>query len=106
MTNHHIHAALARERSSTFLAEAETARRARQARSRRRRAGPPGARRSLLGRLPRWPRPGWSRLPESNTAANAGVVRCLQLEFATITRRADPYPPHPPAGQTHIRGEF
>ena len=37
MINHHIHAALAHERASTFLAEAEAARQAKQARTGRRR---------------------------------------------------------------------
>jgi hypothetical protein len=37
MINHHIHAALAHERASTFLAEAEAARQAKQVRARWRR---------------------------------------------------------------------
>ena len=40
--NHHIHAALARERRNTLLAEAAAARRARQARPRRAASGPAG----------------------------------------------------------------
>jgi len=70
MSNHHIHAALAHERASTFLAEAQASRRARDARVRRPRAG---ATITPLGRLagwlrpgwlrPAWLRPGWSRLP-------------------------------------------
>jgi hypothetical protein len=62
MTNHHIHAALARERANKLLAEAATARRARQARSHRQRADARVARRSPLRGFPDWLRPGWSRL--------------------------------------------
>jgi RimJ/RimL family protein N-acetyltransferase len=42
--SHHIHAALARDRQATLLAEAEAARRARQARPRRASSGPGGQR--------------------------------------------------------------
>ena len=68
----HILAALARERSSTFMAEAEAARQARQARSGRQRAGRSAARRSLRHRIPRWLRPGWSRLPDHRPRPAAG----------------------------------
>jgi RimJ/RimL family protein N-acetyltransferase len=63
MISHHIHAALARERHSTFLAEAQTARQARQARIHRQQASPSVAGRMPLRRLADWLRPGWSRLP-------------------------------------------
>jgi hypothetical protein len=62
MINPNIHAALARERQKTFLAEAEAYRRAKQARSHRQRAGTPVAPRSPLRWIPNWVRPGWSRL--------------------------------------------
>jgi RimJ/RimL family protein N-acetyltransferase len=55
MINHHIHAALARERRDTLLAEAEAARQARQARPHRQRAD--AARRSRLYWTPHWLRP-------------------------------------------------
>jgi hypothetical protein len=53
MISHHIHAALARERQHTLLAEAEAARRARQARPRRPGAGAacPVSRRDLRQRV-------------------------------------------------------
>jgi RimJ/RimL family protein N-acetyltransferase len=62
MLHPHIHAALALARQETFLAQAETARRAQQARLHRQQAGTPTARRSLLRRRPAWLRPGRSRL--------------------------------------------
>jgi hypothetical protein len=45
INNSHILAEIARERSGTFLAEAEAGRRAKQARPHRQRASTPGARR-------------------------------------------------------------
>jgi RimJ/RimL family protein N-acetyltransferase len=64
MINHHayIALALAHERSKTFVAEAETTRRARQARSYRQRAGTSGARRSLMCWIPNWLQPDQNRL--------------------------------------------
>jgi RimJ/RimL family protein N-acetyltransferase len=62
MINHHIHAALARERRDTLLAEAGAARRARQARPRRPRAGATAARRSRLHWTLHWLRPARSHL--------------------------------------------
>jgi hypothetical protein len=53
---------LGRERGKTLLAEAETARQARQARLHRQQAGTPGARRSPLRWRPAWLHPGRSRL--------------------------------------------
>jgi hypothetical protein len=54
INNSHILAEIARERSGTFLAEAEADRRAKQARPHRQRAGTPGAHRwrLLLGLRP------------------------------------------------------
>ena len=63
MLTPYVYAALAHERHQTFLAEAETDRRARQARLHRQQAGTSGARRSPLRRRPAWLRPGRSRLP-------------------------------------------
>jgi RimJ/RimL family protein N-acetyltransferase len=63
MLSPYIYAALAHERHQTFLAQAETGRRARQARLYRQQAGTPGARRSPLRRRPAWLQPGRSRLP-------------------------------------------
>jgi len=79
MANHHIYAALARERQKTFLAEAEAARRAKQARSHRQLAGTPVARTMLPRRLPDWLRPSWSRLlgyrPRSAVKGRPVVLR-------------------------------
>jgi RimJ/RimL family protein N-acetyltransferase len=63
MINHHIHAALAHERASTFLTEAQGRRRARQARPVRPRAGTSAGSRTPLGLFSGWPRPRWRRLP-------------------------------------------
>ena len=54
MLTPYVYAALAHERHQTFLAEAETDRRARQARLHRQQAGTSGARRSPLRRRPAW----------------------------------------------------
>jgi RimJ/RimL family protein N-acetyltransferase len=62
MIHHDIRAALARERQNTLLAEAEAARRARQARPRRQRAGASAAHSAPLHWAPSWLRPGWRRL--------------------------------------------
>ena len=63
MFNYYVYTALARERQKTFLAQAEAARQAEQARSRRQRAGTSGARRSPRRWRLAWLRPGRSRLP-------------------------------------------
>jgi RimJ/RimL family protein N-acetyltransferase len=63
MINHHIHAALAHERASTFLTEAQARRRARQARPVRPRAGTSAGSGTPLGLFSGWPRPRWRRLP-------------------------------------------
>jgi hypothetical protein len=67
MINSYIHAALARERQKTFLAEAEAYRRAKQARSHRQRVGTLVAPRSPLRWIPSWLRPDWSRCATSPT---------------------------------------
>ena len=61
MLSPYIYAALAHERHQTFLAQAETDRRARQARLHRQQAGTPGARRSPLRWRPAWLQRGRSR---------------------------------------------
>ena len=66
MFNPHIQAAMARERRSSFLAEAEADRRATHARQHRRRAGTAAgqgntARRRPFRRAANWLRPGQSR---------------------------------------------
>ena len=63
MINHHIHTALAHERASTFLTEAQARRRARQARPVRPRAGTSAGSRTPLGLFSGWLRPRWRRLP-------------------------------------------
>ena len=63
MINPDIRFALGGEREKTLLAEAETARQARQARLHRQQAGTPGGRRWPLRRRPAWLWPGRSRLP-------------------------------------------
>jgi hypothetical protein len=79
MINHHLHAALARERRGILLAEAEAARRARQARPHRQRAGATVARRSRLCWPPHWLRSARSRLlghrPRSVSAGKRVVLR-------------------------------
>jgi hypothetical protein len=62
MLSPYIHAALAHERHQEFLAQAETDRRARQARLHRLRDGAGAARRSPRHWRPAWLRPGPSRL--------------------------------------------
>ena len=61
MLSPYILAALVHERHQTFLAQAETGRRARQARFYRQQAGIPGARRLPLRQRPAWLQPGRSR---------------------------------------------
>jgi hypothetical protein len=63
MLSPYIYAALAHDRHQAFLAQAETDRRARQARLHRLRDGAGAARRSPWRWRPAWLRPGWSRLP-------------------------------------------
>src|SRR6516165_8584081 len=62
MSHPYIQAALARERQNMLLAEAEAVRRARQARSHRRRRGTLAIRRSPSRRIPDWLLATWSRL--------------------------------------------
>ena len=74
-----INAALAHERHQAFLAQAETDRRARQARLHRLRDGTGAARRSPRSWRPAWLRPGRSRLlghwPRSAAAGRPVVLR-------------------------------
>jgi RimJ/RimL family protein N-acetyltransferase len=78
MSNFHLHAALARERRCTLLAEAEAGRRARQARQGRQRAGPTVARRSRLSRAADGLRPAWrsmlGHLPRSASEGKRVVL--------------------------------
>ena len=78
MINPDIRFALGRERQKTLLAEAETARQARQARLHRK-AGTPSARRWPARRHPDWLQPGWSRLlshwPRSAVEGGPVVLR-------------------------------
>ena len=69
MMNHHIHAALAHERASTFMAEAEANRRARQARPVRPRADTSASSRTPLGLISRWLRDGWRHRPAQQPVA-------------------------------------
>ena len=69
MMNHHIHAALAHERASTFMAEAEAYRRARQARPVRPRADASARSRTPLGLISRWLRDGWRHRPAQQPVA-------------------------------------
>jgi len=87
MISHHIHAALARERQQTLLAEAAAARQARQARPHRPRAAAAVARRSRHAWTVHWWRPAWwplvrcrllGLLPRSARAGGArrAAIRC------------------------------
>ncbi len=61
MSDHHIKAALARDRQNSFLAEAAAARRVKQARQHRKRAGTSVARRTPLRSAANWLLSGHSR---------------------------------------------
>ena len=94
MTNHAIYAALAHERSSAFLAEAETAHRARQARSHRLRAdGTSVARRSPPRWIPDRLWPYWSRLlghrPRSAVKGRPVVLRDGSVVLIRQVQSAD-----------------
>ena len=73
MTSHQIHAALARERHSTFLAQAQAARLARQVGIHGQQAGAPAARRTPLRRLVGWLRP--ARRPGPAPQGRPAVLR-------------------------------
>jgi RimJ/RimL family protein N-acetyltransferase len=79
MLSPYIYGALAHERHQTFLAQAETDRRARQARLHRQQAGALGARRSPLHRRPAWLKSDRSRLlghwPRSAATGRPVVLR-------------------------------
>src|SRR5438477_10495560 len=82
MLNPHISAELARERRDTMLAEAQAARRARQARLHRRRAGAaPVARRALL----QWA--GWRRLLGHRPSPTATGGRTVLRDGSTVLIR-------------------
>jgi RimJ/RimL family protein N-acetyltransferase len=93
MLSPYIHAALAHERHQAFLAQAETDRRARQARLHRQRAGTPGARRSPRSWRPAWLQPGWSRLlrrrPQSAVTGRPVVLRDGSTVLIRPVRSAD-----------------
>jgi RimJ/RimL family protein N-acetyltransferase len=78
MLSPYIHAVV-HERHQTFLAQAETGRRARQARLHRQQAGRSGARRSPLRWRPAWLQPGRNRLlghwPRSAVTGRPVVLR-------------------------------
>ena len=75
MSNHHIHAALAAERRRDLLAEAEAARRARQARSHQQWPAVPAARRWPLRGLAGWLLPGWRSGPRHVARGEPTVLR-------------------------------
>ena len=75
MSNHHIQAALASERRRDLLAEAEAARRVRQARSHRQCPGMPAGRRRPLRRLAGWLLPGWRSGPRQAARGKPTVLR-------------------------------
>ena len=93
MLNPHILAALAHERQQAFLAQAETARQARQARLHRQQVGTPGARRSPRRWRPAWLRPGRSRLlghwPRSAVTGRPVVLRDGSTVLIRPVRSAD-----------------
>jgi hypothetical protein len=82
MLNPYIYAALVHERHQTFLAQAETDRRARQARLHRQQAGTPGARRSPRRWRPAWLQRGRSRLLGHQPGYSAAGAAC------SVTSRA------------------
>jgi RimJ/RimL family protein N-acetyltransferase len=88
-----IHAALAHERHQTFLAQAETDRRARQARLHRLRDGTGAARRSPRRWRPAWLRPGRSRplghRPGSAVTGRPVVLRDGSTVLIRPVRSAD-----------------
>jgi RimJ/RimL family protein N-acetyltransferase len=93
MLSPHIHAALAHERHQAYLAQAETDRRARQARLHRRQAGTPGARRSPRRWRPAWLQRGRSRLfglwPRSAVTGRPVVLRDGSTVLIRPVRSAD-----------------
>ena len=75
MINDHIQAVLASERVRDLLAEAEAARRARQARSHRQWPGMPAARRRPIHKLAAWLLPGWRSGPHYAARGKPAVLR-------------------------------
>jgi RimJ/RimL family protein N-acetyltransferase len=93
MPSPYIYAALVHERHQTFLAQAETDRRARQARLHRRQAGTLSNRRSPLRRHPAWLRAGRSRMfghrPRSGVTGRPVVLRDGSTVLIRQVRSAD-----------------
>jgi RimJ/RimL family protein N-acetyltransferase len=93
MLSPHIYAALAHERHQAFLAQAETDRRARQARLHRLRDGTGAARRSPRRWRPAWLQPGRSRLLghwlRSAVTGRPVVLRDGSAVLIRPVRRAD-----------------
>ena len=87
MIHRHIHAALARERSGTFLAAAETARRARQARRHRQPDRASGTRTTPLRRLLPWLQPGLSLRPGRPSLAAEGAPVVLRDGSTVLIRQ-------------------
>ena len=75
MINYHIQAALAAERRRDLLAEAEAARRAKQARPHRQWPGMPAARRRPIHKLAAWLLPGWRSGPRYAARGKRTVLR-------------------------------
>ncbi len=75
MINNHIQAALASERVRDLLAEADAARRARQARSHRQWPGMPTARQRPIHKLAAWLLPGWRCGPRYTARGMPAVLR-------------------------------
>jgi RimJ/RimL family protein N-acetyltransferase len=73
--NNHIQAALASERVRDVLAEADAARRARQARSHRQWPGLPAARQRPIHKLAAWLLPGWRPGPRYTARGKPAVLR-------------------------------
>jgi RimJ/RimL family protein N-acetyltransferase len=73
--NNHIQAALASERVRDLLAEADAARRARQARSHRQWPGMPAARQRPIHKLAAWLLPGWRSGPRYTARGMPTVLR-------------------------------
>jgi RimJ/RimL family protein N-acetyltransferase len=93
MLSPYIHAALAHERHQTFLAQAETERRAQQARLQQQQAGTTGARRSPRRRNPAWLQHGRSRLlghwPGSAATGRPVILRDGSAVLIRPVRSAD-----------------
>jgi len=87
MTYPDVLAALARERSGTFLAEAKTAHQARQARRYRQANRAAGTRTTRLHRLPPWLQPGLSRRPGRSASSAAEGTPAVLRDGSTVLIR-------------------